>query len=149
MSAVRCPWNSYRQVSLKTATPGQIVLMLFEGAIRSLERAEVGFELDDPAEANETIHNNIHRTQEILHELNMALDVTNGGNLAETLRGLYEYIDRRLIERNVKKSAEGVEEARRHVGVLRDARAPQERGPGSPGPGGPEPGAADGAAGRA
>ena len=62
--------------------------MLFEGAIRSLERAEMGFGLEDPAESNETIHNNIHRTQEILHELNMALDVTNGGKLAETLRGL-------------------------------------------------------------
>jgi len=97
--------------------------MLFEGAIRSLERAEVGFELDDPAEANETIHNNIHRTQEILHELNMALDVTNGGKLAETLRGLYEYIDRRLVESNLRKSSEGVVEARRYLGVLRDAWA--------------------------
>ena len=43
--------------------------MLFEGAIRFLERAEGGFGIDDPAEANQAIHNNIQRTQEILHEL--------------------------------------------------------------------------------
>ena len=136
MSAVRCPWNSYRQVSLKTATPGQIVLMLFEGAIRSLERAEMGFGLEDPVESNETIHNNIHRTQEILHELNMALDVTNGGKLAETLRALYEYIDRRLVESNLRKSSEGVVEARRHLGVLREAWAQMLQGQTNPRPSG-------------
>lgn len=112
--------------------------MLFEGAIRSLERAEVGFDLDDPAEANQTIHNNIHRTQEILHELNMALDTTNGGKLAETLRALYEYIDRRLMEANVQKTAAGIVEARRHLSVLREAWAQMLQGqPGAPDPAAP------------
>lgn len=135
MTSARSPWNSYRQVSLQTATPGQLVLMLFEGAIRSLERAEVGFDLDDPAEANQTIHNNIHRTQEILHELNMALDTTNGGKLAETLRALYEYLDRRLMESNVQKSAAGIVEARRHLSVLREAWAEMlQRQAGAPDP---------------
>ena len=110
--------------------------MLFEGAIRSLERAEMGFGLEDPAESNETIHNNIHRTQEILHELNMALDVTNGGKLAETLRGLYEYLDRRLVESNLRKSSEGVVEARRHLGVLREAWAQMLQGQTDPRPSG-------------
>ena len=123
MSAVRSPWNSYRQVSLKTAAPGQIVLMLFEGAIRFLEQAETGFVLDDPAEANETIHNNVQRAQEILHELNMALDVTNGGELAQTLRALYEYLDRRLIESNLRKDAGGLLEVKKHLSALREAWA--------------------------
>lgn len=95
--------------------------MLFEGAIRSLDRAEGGFAIDDPAEANQTIHNNIQRTQEILHELNMALDVENGGELAKTLRALYEYMDRRLLESNTSKTTNGVVEARRHLTVLREA----------------------------
>jgi flagellar secretion chaperone FliS len=95
--------------------------MLFEGAIRSLDRAETGFGVDDPAEANQTIHNNIQRAQEILHELNMALDIQNGGELAGTLRGLYEYMDRRLLESNMKKTPEGVVESRKHLTALRDA----------------------------
>jgi flagellar protein FliS len=110
--------------------------MLFEGAIRFLERAESGFEIDDPADANEAIHNNIHRAQEILHELNMALDVTNGGELAGTLRSLYEYMDRRLIESNLQKTPEGVLESKRHLGVLREAWAQMLQGQGAPDPAG-------------
>src|SRR5687767_4482013 len=131
MTSVRSPWNSYRQVALQTAAPGQIVLMLFEGAIRFLERAEGGFGMDDPAEANQTIHNNIQRTQEILHELNMALDLQNGGELAETLRGLYEYMDRRLLESNVQKKSDGIVEARRLLTTLRDAWAQMLQGQGA------------------
>jgi flagellar secretion chaperone FliS len=130
---VRTPWNSYRQVSLNTAAPGQLILMLFEGAIRSLDRSETGFGLEDPAEANQTIHNNIQRTQEILHELNMALDLDNGGELAKTLRALYEYMDRRLIESNMSKTLDGVVESRRHLTALRDAWAQMLQG--QPGPG--------------
>ena len=123
MTSVRSPWNSYRQVALQTAAPGQIVLMLFEGAIRFLERAEGGFGMDDPAEANQTIHNNVQRTQEILHELNMALDIQSGGELAQTLRSLYEYMDRRLLESNLQKKSDGIVESRRHLSTLRDAWA--------------------------
>src|SRR4051794_6065378 len=123
MRAVRSPWNSYRQVALQTAAPGQIVLMLLEGAIRFLDRAEAGFGLEDPADANQTIHNNIQRAQDILHELNMALDLQNGGEIAQTLRGLYEYMDRRLLESNLHKKQDGLDEARRHLSRLKEAWA--------------------------
>ena len=53
------PWQSYRQVATQTATPGQLVLMLFDGAIRFLDRALAGFDLDDPAECNSTVSNNV------------------------------------------------------------------------------------------
>ena len=113
---------------MQTAAPGQIVLMLFEGAIRFLERAEAGFGIDDPAEANQAIHNNIQRTQEILHELNVSLDLQSGGELAHTLRSLYEYMDRRLLESNRHKKSEGILESRRHLTTLRDAWAKMLQG---------------------
>ena len=102
--------------------------MLFEGAIRFLERAESGFGMDDPAEANEAIHNNLQRAQDILHELNMALDLQSGGELAQTLRSLYEYMDRRLLESNLQKKTEGIVESRRHLTALRDAWAQMLQG---------------------
>jgi flagellar protein FliS len=117
----KAPWNSYRQVAMQTAAPGQLVLMLFEGALRSLDRAETGFVMDDPAEANQTIHNNIQRAQEILHELNMALDIEGGGPLASTLRSLYEYMDRRLLETNLQKNNEGLVEVRKYLNTLCNA----------------------------
>lgn len=120
---LRNPWNSYRKVATQTATPGQLVLMLFEGAARSLDRALDGFDMEDPAERFSTINNNIQRAQEILHELNMALDMEQGGKLADTLRGLYEYMDRRLLESNVRKTDDGIHEVRARMGVLRDAWA--------------------------
>ena len=113
---------------MQTAAPGQVVLMLLEGAIRFLDKAEAGFALDDPAEHNTAIHNNIERTQQILHELNMALDMEQGGELAATLRGLYEYMDRRLLESNMSKSLDGIDESRRHLSTLRAAWAEMLKG---------------------
>ena len=104
---------------MQTAAPGQLILMLLEGAIRFLDKAEDGFKIEDPAEANQAIHNNIQRTQDIIQELNMALDMQNGGELAKTLRSLYEYMDRRLIDSNLRKEASGIDETRRHLNELR------------------------------
>jgi flagellar secretion chaperone FliS len=115
------PWNSYRQVATQTAPPGQLVLMLFEGALRFMHRAMDGFAKDDPSEANEMINNNVLRAQEILRELDGALDLANGGEFATTMHRLYNYFDDRLQQSNLRKHAEGISEVIRHVTVLRDA----------------------------
>ena len=115
------PWKSYRETATLTAPPGQIVLMLFEGAIRSLERSLPGFSNTDPAEANMTIHNNLQRAQEIIRELNGALNMEQGGEFAANMRRLYAYLERRIWESNLKKNSAGVGEAIRHLTVLRDA----------------------------
>ena len=117
------PWQSYQQVATKTAPPGQLVLMLYAGAAKFLERALTGFDIDDPAEANETINNNIIRAQEIIFELNVTLNMNEGGELAKTLRSLYDYMDRRLTEANLKKDAAPVKEVLERIVVLRDAWA--------------------------
>ncbi len=117
------PWKSYRQITTMTAPPGQIILMLYEGALRSLERSLPGFSLADPAEANMTIHNNLQRAQEIIHELDCALNMEQGGEFASTLRRLYDYFDRRIRESNLQKKRAGVEEVIIHLTVLRDAWA--------------------------
>jgi flagellar protein FliS len=118
---LQSPWNSYRQVATQTAAPGQLVLMLLDGAIRFLDLAETGFLIEDPSRANETIHNNIQRAQDILRELNMALNIEEGGKLAHTLRSLYEYMDRRLLDSNLRKQNDGIIESRRHLSTLRQA----------------------------
>jgi len=117
------PWKSYRETATLTAPPGQIVLMLFDGAIRSLERALPGFTNTDPAEANMIIHNNLQRAQDIIRELNGALNMEQGGEFATNMRRLYDYLERRIWESNVKKNSTGIGEAIRHLSVLRDAWA--------------------------
>lgn len=115
------PWNAYREITTQTASPGQLVLMLYDGAIQFLQKALLGFDLDDPAESYETINNNIIRAQNILHELNGTLNLEAGGRLAETLRGLYLYMDDRLLESNLRKCPEGIRDTVRRLTILRDA----------------------------
>lgn len=117
------PWKSYRRVATQTAPPGQLVLMLFEGAIRFLERSLTGFQLEDPVEHNQTISNNIIRSQDIIRELDNSLDLELGGELAATLRRLYDYMDRRLMESNLRKEESGIREVIGRLSVVRDAWA--------------------------
>jgi flagellar protein FliS len=117
------PWKSYQQVATRTASPGQLILMLYEGIIRFLDRAQAGFELDDPVEFNTTINDNILRAQDIIRELDYSLNVELGGELALELRRLYDYFDRTLLEANLRKDPRGIAEVGQRVAVLRDAWA--------------------------
>ncbi|MEN9572807.1 MAG: hypothetical protein RL514_662 [Verrucomicrobiota bacterium] len=133
------PWSAYRQVATQTATPGQLVLMLFDGAIRFLERARLGFAETDPLEFNLTVNNNIQRAQAIIHELNTSLNIEAGGPIAENFRRLYDYMDDRLQESNFRKSEDGIQDVLRRLGILRDAWAEMLRRRGeSLQPGAPE-----------
>ena len=115
------PWQAYRQVATLTATPGQLVLMLYDGAIRFLEQARVGFTRDDPLEFNQTINNHVIKAQAIINELNLYLDMEQGGDCARNFRRLYDYLDRRLQESNQRKEEAGILDVIRRLTVLRNA----------------------------
>jgi flagellar protein FliS len=115
------PWQSYRKVATQTATPGHLVLMLYEGAIGFLERGLVGFNYTDPLQFNQTINNNVLRAQAIVHEMNVRLDMERGGDAAQNFRRLYNYLYRRLQEANLKKKKEPIEEVLMRLRVLRDS----------------------------
>ena len=128
------PWQSYRQVATQTAPPGQLVLMLYDGAIRFLERARLGFQYDDPLEFNLTINNNLLKAQAIISELNLSLNMEEGKECAANFRRLYNYFDRRLQESNQYKQEPGIVEVIGRLTILRDAwaemlqKAPPSRG---------------------
>jgi flagellar secretion chaperone FliS len=115
------PLRSYQTVATQTAPPGQLVLMLYDGAIRFLERALDGFQHKDPLEFNATINNNVIRAQQILRELDHSLDLAQGGELATTLRRLYRFMDQKLTTSNIRKSSEGIHDTIRRLCALRDA----------------------------
>jgi flagellar protein FliS len=125
------PWKSYHQTATLTAPPGQIILMLYDGALRFLDRALSGFGHEDPAQLNMSVNNNLQRAREIIRELDWALDIERGGDLALTLHRLYEYFDARIETSNLKKQRTGIEEVIKHLGVLRDAWAAMLRGEGA------------------
>ena len=115
--------QSYRQAATQSASPAQIVLMLYDGILRFLAQARTGFVLDDPKEFNETINNDLQRAQAIINEMNASLNTTGGGEFAQRMRGIYDYFDRRLQQANLTKTEDGIVEVLRHVTILRDAWA--------------------------
>jgi flagellar secretion chaperone FliS len=117
----RNPGQFYQKVAIRTASPGQMVLMLYDGAIRFLGQSLEGFNFDDPLDFNRTVNNNVLRAQDIIRELNATLNMEQGGEIAENFRKLYNYFDRRLQEGNVKKAKEPIEEIIGRLKVLRDS----------------------------
>ena len=113
--------SAYRANAVSSATPENLVVMMYDGAIRFLGAAIRAFEHEDPLDFNLNIHENITKTQAIVRELNHALDLENGGELAHSLSGLYIYFDNRLQEANISKNKEIIEEILQRISDLRDA----------------------------
>lgn len=114
-------YQAYQAGTVLTASPAQLVLLLFDGALKFLNIALEGFKNEDPLEFNLTIHQNLQKAQAIVRELKACLDLEKGPEFAEKMTALYDYFDRRLQEANLKKEKGPLEEVIRHVGVLRDA----------------------------
>ena len=123
MTPSNTPSQSYRKITVQTAPPAHLVLMLYDGAIRFLEKGLTGFEFSDPLEFNRTINNNILRAQAIILEMNERLDMEKGGEIAENFRRLYCYFYRRLQEANMRKKKAPVEEVIRLLNDLREGWA--------------------------
>ena len=113
--------SAYRANAVGSAKPENLVVMLFDGAIRFLGAAIRAFDHEDPLDFNLTIHTNITKTQAIIRELNNALDLDNGGELGQNLTSLYNYFDQRLQEANIHKDRAIIEEILERISELRDA----------------------------
>lgn len=114
----------YRQNAVLTASPGQLVLMLFDGALRSMAIAHAA--LDKPATdpgRGDVSHKEIVKAQAIIAELRSSLDREAGGDFARNMDRLYGYYTRRLIEANLRKKVEPLEEVEKLLKIVRDAWA--------------------------
>jgi len=113
--------SAYRANAVSSATPENLVVMMYDGAIRFMGAAIRAFEHEDPLDFNLNIHENVTKTQAVIRELNHALDLENGGELAHSLSGLYVYFDNRLQEANISKNKEIIQEILERISDLRDA----------------------------
>jgi flagellar protein FliS len=113
--------RTYYAQSILTASPGQLVLMLYDGALRFLGQAQAAFASDEGSPRRiEQINTSILRAQNILIELQSNLDHQAGGQYAADLARLYDYYLRRLLEANLRKRPEPVQEVERLLRQLRD-----------------------------
>lgn len=110
------PYLKYRQTEVETSDQGRLLLMLYEGGIRFAGRAQRALQENDLEAAS----NYLTRAQDILAELMSSLNF-DAGPVAGGLFRLYEYMYFQLVEANVQKSAEPVEQVERMLLELRDA----------------------------
>lgn len=116
--------RTYRANAILTASPGQLVLMLYDGALKALNQAKQAFaDSPDNPRRIETINAQLQKAQAILAELQGGLNLEAGGEFARTMHRLYDYHNRRLLEANLRKQIEPVLEVERLVRELRDAWA--------------------------
>lgn len=114
------PLRSYKETQIKTATPGKLILMLYDGAIRHLNQA-----LEDLSKEHryDSISNSLIRTQDIIAELMISLDFDRGGEIAKNLFSLYVFMNRRLLDGNISKDKAPLEEVKTLLTELRGAWA--------------------------
>jgi flagellar protein FliS len=117
------PLNIYRKTATTTASPGELVLMLYDGALRFMASAEAGFTEENFARKNEQIHNNILRTQAIITELQATLNMDKGGEFSENLYRLYDFMQDHLNQANREKSLEKIKVVYTFMQDIRDAWA--------------------------
>ncbi len=115
------PHDAYRQVQIKTANQGRLVLLLYDGAVRYID---VALEALPHKQARyDAVNAAVVKAQDIIGELMASLDFDRGGELARNLFTLYMFMNRQLLEANLRKTDKPLRDVRRMLLELRGAWA--------------------------
>ncbi len=108
------PYAQYANNKVLSASGPELTLMLYEGAIKFCNRAENAVEKKDIQDA----HNNIRKVQNIVVYLRETLDMKYA--TAQDFDNIYAYLERRLVEANIRKDIEILKEVNKHLHSVRD-----------------------------
>ena len=106
--------NDYQRNAILTATPAELTLMLYEGAIKFCNIAKMAIEQGDIQKA----HDNIKRAEDIITEFRITLD--RKYPVWEDFERVYDYIYRKLVDANIHKDIGELEEALKDIREMRD-----------------------------
>ena len=110
---------AYKQQSILTATPGQLVVMLYDGCLRFLHQAAYAMREGNVTESGARLS----RDEAIIEELLATLDLEKGGVVASRLQGIYVFCSKHLIEARLARDPEMIEKVSELLSELRDAWA--------------------------
>lgn len=108
------PYTQYNHNKILTASPAELTLMLYEGAIKFCNIAIMGIENNDIEKA----HTNIMKVQRIIEEFQITLNFKY--EIANDFNNVYNYIMKRLREANMTKDKAILEEVQEHLHTMRD-----------------------------
>lgn len=112
--ALNNPYVKYKEQSINTATAEELTLMLYNGCIKFMNLADAFIEDRNYEQANI----NLQKAQDIIIELNITLNMDIP--ISKNLNQLYEYIEGRLVDANIRKNKGPLQEAKELVTELRD-----------------------------
>lgn len=108
--------NAYLQTSVQESSPHELIGMLMDGFLGRVYAAKVAIERKDVAGKGE----NISKAIAIVGGLDECLDMEKGGDLAENLRSLYQYIGQRLLEANRSNDTTRLDEVAQLMREIKD-----------------------------
>lgn len=109
--------QAYIQTQVSSRSPLELVVLLYEGLIRFTGEARSAIERRDLV-AKRTA---MSRALSVLSELQSTLNMSEGGELAESLDNLYTYINGRLLDGSMQNNVEPLDETLKLAATLRDA----------------------------
>lgn len=112
--AVKNPYQAYQQNSVTTASPGDLTLMLYNGCLKFIFQAKKAIESKKIEDKN----TNIQKAQKIIQELMVTLNMEFP--VSQSLMPLYDYMNRRLVEANIKNDIVILNEVEEMVTEFRD-----------------------------
>jgi len=103
-------YNAYQKNNVSTASQGRLVVLLYEGAVKNLTGAMSLFEDDGKIKACniEKYGTLIQKTQAIITELQVSLDMEKGGEIAKNLMALYVFFNEQLLDASISKDKEKI-----------------------------------------
>ena len=117
--------STYRETRIKTASQGQLIIMLYDEAVKLLDRGLELLALNTGGKQNpaniEKISKSILKAQEIITELIVSLDFDQGGDIAKNLFSLYSWFNKELLESNISHDIHRITAVRNQLSELRSA----------------------------
>jgi len=115
------PYQIYKQQSVMTMTPGQMLIAVFDELIKQLNISLIAFEKKDIPEINRSLQKSQHIINELKGTLNFDYSISNN------LNDIYNYFNRVIMNANVKKDSSGIVDIIQLVTELKDAFSEAEK----------------------
>ena len=109
--------NQYRKNEISTSSQGRLIIMMYEGAIKFATMALQCIDRGDIAGQGKYIN----KTHDIINELSLALDLNKGGEVAQRLESLYQFMLSQLTLANIKSERKGIETVIKILSPLAEA----------------------------
>ncbi len=109
--------NQYLKAQVTTADSVKLVVLLYEGAIRFLLKAQDGLKERNVVQR----HNHIQKALNIIEELKNSLNFSQGGEISHSLNTLYVFMDKHLTEANMKNDSQKIQEVINILSSLKEA----------------------------